>query len=252
MATDTTTTPAPARSPQRVRWWRRPWIAPLAIITALFLATALPRYVGLDPTRAFIPTGDVAARGPVYYPALVTHIFFGSVLLSVAVLQLWPWLRANHPRVHRWSGRVYVAAAIPTGLAALVTAQFPSVGPNQQLANTFLAVLLLTFTLLGYRAVRQRRFGDHREWMIRSTALAFSIVANRFWGVALVLLFAPSFDGDIASSPEGMSAAGASAWVSWIVNLMFAEWWIHRKPKKRARLERASVQAERAPVQKAR
>ncbi|WP_369370442.1 DUF2306 domain-containing protein [Promicromonospora sp. Populi] len=234
MATDTTTTTeTPARSPKKVRWWRRPWIAPLAIITAIFLATALPHYVGLDPSQAQIPAGDISGRPPAYYPALVTHIFTGSVMLCAAVLQLWPWLRANHLRVHRWSGRVFVAAAIPTGLAALVTAQFPSEGPSQRIANSLLAVLLVVFTVLGYRAVRQRRFVDHRQWMLRSVALAFSIVANRFWGVLLVLTFVPSFDGDMASSPDAMSAAAASAWVSWVVNLLIAEWWIHKYPRPR-------------------
>ncbi|GAA4713375.1 putative membrane protein (DUF2306) [Promicromonospora umidemergens] len=243
MATDTTTDAAPdtAPAPRRpaVRWWRRPWIAPLAVITAVFLVTTLPRYVGLDPSQALLPVGEVGDRGPAYYPALVTHIFTGSVLLAAAVLQLWPWLRANHPRIHRWSGRVYVVAAVLTGIGALVTAQFPSEGPSQRIANSLLAVLLVTFTLLGFRAVRQRRFTDHRAWMVRSTALAFSIVANRFWGVLLVVTFAPSFDGDMASSPEALSAAAASAWVSWVVNLLFAEWWLQRKPKKRTRAQRA-------------
>lgn len=238
MATDTTTAPAPARPPRRVRWWRRPWIAPLAVVTALFLVSTLPRYVGLDPALSLVPTD----RGPAFYPALVTHIFAGSIMLSAAVLQLWPWLRAHHPRVHRWSGRVYVASALVTGVGALVTAQFPSAGVAQQVANTFLSVLLLTFTLLGYRAVRQRRFGDHREWMIRSTALAFSIVANRFWSTLLIVVYVPGAFTDPSiqfGSPEIEGAAIASAWVSWIVNLMFAEWWIHRKPKRRARVHRS-------------
>jgi hypothetical protein len=238
MATDTTTTtPAPARTPRKVRWWRRPWIAPLAVVTALFLATALPRYVGLDPAQSLVPTD----RGPAFYPALVTHIFTGSVMLSAAVLQLWPWLRAHHPRVHRWSGRVYVASAIPTSIAALVVAQFPSSGVAQQVANTMMGTLLLTFTLLGYRAVRQRRFGDHREWMIRSTALAFSIVTNRFWSTFLIAVYVPGALTDPSigfGSPEIEGAAIASAWMSFIVNLLFAEWWIHRKPKKRGRAQK--------------
>ncbi|MGI5188821.1 DUF2306 domain-containing protein [Promicromonospora sp. CA-289599] len=237
MATDTTTAPAPARTPRKVRWWRRPWIAPLAVVTALFLVSTLPRYVGLDPSLSLVPTD----RGPVFYPALVTHILAGSVMLSAAVLQLWPWLRAHHPRVHRWSGRVYVASALVTGTGALVTAQFPSAGVAQQVANTLLSVLLLATTLLGYRAVRQRRFGDHREWMIRSTALAFSIVANRFWATVLIALYVPGAltDPEIGfGAPEIEGAAIASAWVSWIVNLMFAEWWIHRTPKKRGRAQK--------------
>ncbi|HEV6954858.1 MAG TPA: DUF2306 domain-containing protein, partial [Promicromonospora sp.] len=146
-----------------VRWWRRPWIAPLAAVTGVFLVTTLPRYVGLDPALSLVPTD----RGPAFYPALVTHILAGSVMLTAGVLQLWPWLRARHPGVHRWSGRTYVAAALVTGLAALVTAQFPSAGAGQQVANTFLAVLLLVCTLLGFRAARQRRFAHHREWMVR-------------------------------------------------------------------------------------
>ncbi|WP_419704802.1 DUF2306 domain-containing protein [Promicromonospora sp. NFX87] len=236
MATDTTTAPAPARSPRKVRWWRRPWIAPLAIITAIFLATALPRYVGLDPTQSLVPTD----RGPAFYPALVTHIFTGSIMLSAGVLQLWPWLRAHHPQVHRWSGRVYVASAIPTAVAALVVAQFPSAGVAQQVANTLMGTLLLTFTLLGYRAVRQRRFADHREWMVRSTALAFSIVTNRFWSTFLIAVYVPGAltDPNIGfGSPEIEGAAIASAWISFIANLLFAEWWLHRKPKKRARAQ---------------
>jgi len=238
MATETTTAPAPARSPRKVRWWRRPWIAPLAIITAIFLATALPRYVGLDPTQSLVPTD----RGAVFYPALVTHIFTGSIMLAAAVLQLWPWLRAHHPRVHRWSGRVYVATALVTGVVALVVTQFPSAGLGQQVANTLLGVLFLVCTLLGFRAVRQRRFGDHREWMVRSTALAFSIVANRFWIPVLLAIFVPEALTDPSigvDNPAVSDVAVTSAWVSSVGNLLFAEWWIHRKPKRRGRVQKA-------------
>lgn len=238
-----------AEQARAVRWWRRPWIAPLAVVTAALLVTALPRYVGLDPAKSLVPTD----RGPAFYPALVTHIFAGSVMLSAAVLQLWPWLRAHHPRVHRWSGRVYVVTALVTGVAALVTAQFPSAGVGQQVANTMMGVLFLTFTLLGYRAVRQRRFGDHREWMVRSTALAFSIITNRFWAPVLIAIYVPGAltDPDIGfGAPEIAGAAVASAWVSWIVNLLFAEWWLRRRPKGRVRPRRVRVPA--AQVQNAR
>lgn len=236
--TTTTTTPTPAPPPRAVRWWRRPWIAPLAVITAIFLATVLPRYVGLDPTLSLVPTD----RGPAFYPALVIHIFSGSIMLSAAVLQLWPWLRAHHPRAHRWSGRVYVASALVTGVGALIVSQFPSAGTSQLVANSLFAVLFLACTLLGYRAVRQRRFTDHREWMVRSTALGFSIVANRFWIPVLMAIFVPEALTDPnagVGNPEIHAVAVTSAWLSWIVNLLFAEWWLHRKPKKRTREHRA-------------
>ncbi|MFD7074768.1 DUF2306 domain-containing protein [Nocardioides sp. NPDC059952] len=213
-----------------VRQW---WVFPLAAATVIFLVTALPRYVGLDPSQSLVPTD----RGPAFYPALVMHIFFGSVMLCCGVLQLWPWLRNNHPKVHRWTGRTYVITAIPTGLAALVTSQFPAAGPSQQVGNTFLAVLFLLFTVQGYRAARQRRFKDHREWMYRSYAMAFSIVANRFWGMVMIMVFVPEVmtGADLGTEdPTLASAAAASAWVSWVVNLLIAEWIIHRKPRRRA------------------
>jgi uncharacterized membrane protein YbhN (UPF0104 family) len=113
---------------------------------------------------------------------------------------------------------------------------------GQQVANTLLGTLLLTFTLLGYRAVRQRRFGDHREWMIRSTALAFSIVTNRFWAAFLIAVYVPGALTDPSiqfGSPQIEGAAIASAWMSFVANLLVAEWWIHRTPKKRARIHRS-------------
>ncbi|MFD4324978.1 DUF2306 domain-containing protein [Nocardioides sp. NPDC058538] len=218
---------------------RQWWVFPLAAATVIFLVTALPRYVGLDPSQSLVETD----RGPAFYPALVTHIFFGSAMLCCGVLQLWPWLRANHPKVHRWTGRTYVVTAIPTGVGALVTSQFPAAGPSQQVGNTFLAVLFLLFTVQGYRAARQRRFKDHREWMYRSYAMAFSIIANRFWGTVLIMIFVPDLmnGADLGTDdPTLASAAAASAWVSWVVNLLIAEWIIHRKPRRR-RTDQASA-----------
>ncbi|GAB3566214.1 hypothetical protein GCM10027445_12630 [Amycolatopsis endophytica] len=49
----------------------------------------------------------------------MTRILLGSVVLVTAALQLWPWLRRTRPAAHRWSGRIYVATAVPAGLAAL-------------------------------------------------------------------------------------------------------------------------------------
>src|SRR4051794_23045518 len=75
-------------SPRGSRW-RRPWIAPLAVMPAAFLIYVLPPYLGLDPSKARLPLPPAA----IYYPALVIHIFAGSVLLACATLQVWPWLR---------------------------------------------------------------------------------------------------------------------------------------------------------------
>lgn len=223
--------PAPTLAPRagRPRAVRRPWIAPLALLTVAFLAFSLPPYLTLDPSQARLPVPD---GYPWYYPMLVTHIFFGTVALLAACLQVWPWLRKHRPAVHRWSGRLYVfAGVLPAGLAALTITPLGVWGANQRTANTILALLWLTTTVAGYRAARRRRYADHREWMIRSFALAFSIVANRPWSFLCILVFAPeaiTADGDLAASPALAQAIGVSTWLSWVVNLLLAEWWLRR------------------------
>ena len=209
-----------AGPPARKRsWWRRPWVFPLGVVTIGFLIYALPPYITLDPETARLP---VPPHSPFFYPVLVTHVFLGSIMLCCATLQIWPWLRRRHLRVHRWSGRVYVLTAIPVGLAGILVAQFPHGGPVQQIGNSMLGLLFLTCTISGYRAIRQRRIADHRQWMIRSFALAFSIVANRIWLVICMLVLGFSGSGLIA-------AIGVSTWMSWVVNLLIAEWWLHRR-----------------------
>jgi uncharacterized membrane protein len=157
---------------------RRPWVAPLAALTLLFLGFALPPYLGLDPTRARLP---IPTGYPWYYPVLVLHIALGSIALLTACMQVWPWLRAHHPRWHRVSGRVYLAAVVPAGVAAVTIAPLSTFGPNVRVPSVLLGVLWVVTAIAGFRAARNRRFAEHREWMLRSVALSFVIVANRFW-----------------------------------------------------------------------
>ena len=78
--------------------WRRPWVVPLAVLTVIFVGYALPPYLTLDPAQARL---QPLPEFPGYYALLVTHIFLGSVVLLTACLQVWPWLRRTHPKVHR-------------------------------------------------------------------------------------------------------------------------------------------------------
>jgi hypothetical protein len=218
---------APAR-PRRRTHPARTLAVPLGLVTVAFLAYALPPYLGLDPAQARLaqPAGT-----PWFYPALVAHIGFGSIALLSATLQVWPWLRRAHPQVHRWSGRLYVfAGVLPASVAALGVAPFSATGGAvAHVGNTLLALLWFGTTVAGLRAARARRYAEHREWMLRSTALAFSIVVNRVWTVVCLLVFAPSVFGDgPVVEAELHQAVGAAAWLSWVLNLLLVEWWLQR------------------------
>ena len=216
------------RAATRTPLLRRPWVVPLVLLTVIFIAYAVPPYLSLDPAQARIQPMPPHAS---YYPLLVTHIFLGSIALLAACLQVWPWLRQSHLAIHRWSGRVYVTAALSASVCVMIISPMGLNGANQRVANTMLALLWFGTTLAGFRAIRQRRFADHRQWMLRSFALAFSIVAFRVWMLIAFAVFVPEIFTGAEVDPADLSqAVGVTSWVSWVVNLLIVEWWLHRRP----------------------
>ncbi|GAA2126909.1 DUF2306 domain-containing protein [Glycomyces algeriensis] len=226
-------TPGSPPAKARPKWYRRPWILPLFLIVGLFVAARLPSYLTFD-------TGDslVELQGAfpeTHYLMLSGHILFGSIAIITCSMQVWPWLRQHHPRVHRISGRLYVfAGVVPAGLFALVVSIVSVIGPAGKIGNVILSILWFGVTFAGLIAARRRRFQEHRRWMIRSFALCTSIVVNRIWLVLFLVCLMPFLDGYYSGDMDALieDAAVASIWTSWIVNLMIAQWWLDRKPKR--------------------
>lgn len=240
--------PAQRGAPRpKKRFWKRPWVVPLLLGSIAFLAYSLPPYLTFDPGKSRLPVD----HHPAFYALLVTHILCGTVALLAGCMQVWPWFRGRFPVAHRWIGRSYFFLGIfPAGIAVMGVAPFSSTGFVSQIGNTMLGVLWLVTGVAGYRMARQRRYPEHRKWMIRSFALTTSIVVNRFWGIALYFALLPqlntTFGGD--ETALTMEAAEASVWLSWVVNLLIAEWWlIHTDPeRKRAKQRAAANRAKRA------
>ncbi|MFB9566559.1 DUF2306 domain-containing protein [Saccharopolyspora hordei] len=225
--------PAVQRSP--VRWWRRPWVGPLALVAVLFLVYSLPPYLTGDPalSRVQVPSGGV-----VHYPLLVGHVLFGAVAMLTCCFQVWPAFRARSPRAHRLIGRVYVVAGVlPASVLAVPVALFAPFGPVAAVSNVLLGLLWFGCTVAGWRAARQRRFRQHRRWMVRSFVLTMSIVTNRLWGPVWTVVLAPqlptTFGGDEAFF--GATVAGLTTWTGWVLPLLACQWWLDRRTPAAAR-----------------
>lgn len=227
--------PAPAvpptgKPPERpVRWWRRPWVLPLAVIAVAFVAFSLPPYLSFDPARSRIPEPGYG----VHYPFLVAHVLFGSVALLSCGFQVWPWFRQRYPAAHRRIGRLYVfGGVLPAGVTGLVVGAISPFGPAVRVSNVLLALLWLACTITGYRMARQRRFVDHRRWMIRSFALTASIITNRIYGAITAIILWPQLGTTFGGDEEELSRtiATISAWSGWVVALLLAQWWLERGP----------------------
>ena len=226
-------TPVPTTPHKRKSLWRKPWVVPFFLGVAVFLALAAPPYFMGHPRVPLRPGFDL------HLPFLIAHISFGSVCLVTAGFQVWPWFRGRFPVAHRWMGRLYVMLGVlPAALTGIVVSVTSMVGVVGKVGNTLLCIVWLAVTYRGYKSARRRQFGDHRRWMIRSFALTTSIVMNRVWIGILMGALMPLVDSYYGGSVDAMisDVAQTSIWISWVVNLLIAEWWLEKgKGKARAR-----------------
>ncbi|HJV14950.1 MAG TPA: DUF2306 domain-containing protein [Propionibacteriaceae bacterium] len=213
-----------------VRWWRRPWIVPLAFLIVAFLTFSLPPYLSLDPSRSRVPAPP---DFPLYYPLLVLHVICGSIALGCVVFQIWPWFRNHHRTAHRRIGRTYVLAGVlPGGLAGLILAVNTPFGPVIKVSSVLMALLWLGTTVPGFVMARRGRFVKHRRWMLRSFALTCSIILNRFVAVTVFLVLGPQQQTTFAGNETWFIqvTAGITGWLSWTLTLLLVEWWLERRP----------------------
>lgn len=233
----------PADRPRR--WWRRPWTFPLMFVALAFIGFSLPPYLTFDPANSRIPVPETVVP---YFPLLVAHVTFGAVAMVTSTFQIWPAFRRRFRRAHRLMGRAYVfAGVLPAGLTAFVIGVVTPFGPTNMVSNVLMSSLWLVFTIVGFRMARQRRFADHRRWMIRSFALTFSIITNRVWGAVGFIVLTPRLDTTFKGSEVALQQATSAiaAWLGWTSTLLLAEWWLERDRRPR-RAGNRRVVADRA------
>ncbi len=105
---------------------------------------------------------------------------------------------------------VVLLLAAPSGLLIGLHANG---GFWSQLAFCLLAILWFAFSWLAWRAAKRKDWTAHRDFMIRSFALALSAITLRMWKYALVALF----------QPRPMDVYRWVAWLGWVINLAIAE-----------------------------
>ncbi len=149
---------------------------------------------------------------------LQVHAGAGAVSLLIGPWQFWTWLRKAHARWHRWLGRAYLAAVAVSALAGWILSAYSKEGWGTHLGFGLLAVVWFWTAAMGYRTARARQFRLHREWMVRSFALSLAAVTLRNELPLLLFVARLSFH----------AAFIIVAWLCWIPNLMFAEWWLRR------------------------
>ena len=214
------------RTPIYSAAWSTAWRAAVVLLSLEIAAVSVLRYfTNLAPPPDFL-LANAFAR-----PFLWLHVAGAVPALLIGPLQFVRAIRARWPAFHRYTGRIYVAGCAIGAPAGFMVALGTEAGPVASAGFATGAVLWGAFTWLGWRAAVERRFAEHREWMLRSYALTSTAITLR------LMLPAAGFAG-IPFDP----AYTAIAWLAWITNVALFEYHIRRTrtaPATYTRLARA-------------
>ncbi len=116
------------------------------------------------------------------HPVVVlAHAIPGFVFMFLGPFQFIGKIRSRNIRLHRWSGRIFLAAGAFVGISAIaMPLRFPLIAGRAELAVVVPFAGFLLFALAkAYACIRRREIAAHREWMIRAFAIGLGIAAVR-------------------------------------------------------------------------
>ena len=149
---------------------------------------------------------------------ITVHAIGASAALLLGPLQFLDRLRQRAPRLHRALGYGYLVLGVGVGgVAGVLLARHSFGGLVSHLGFGLLGGLWLFTGAMALLAAKQRRFEDHRTWMVRNFALALAAVTLRLY-VPLSVVAGRPFE----------QFYPAVAWLCWVPNLLVAEWWTLR------------------------
>jgi uncharacterized membrane protein len=211
-------------------WRQNDWVLPVSAALLAALVTAVPPFLRFDPDNQ---PADLNANFPgLDFGLALTHVLLATVALLAMCLAIWPWLRVRHPAVHRWSGRVYVATALPAALLTLPLVYFNNTW-EADIGAAATGGFWFAATLIGYVAMRRGNEARHRRWMLYSFAMATSFV----WG----LVVGPLFLNPVLF-PYVLEFI---RWVGPLINLGAVKWWLDRTAQRKAQVIPFPVAASR-------
>jgi uncharacterized membrane protein len=189
------------------------FIACYAFFVFLMLKITL-QYVPFNWNTAFLMIKKDYINIPLFRVAFLMHVFSSLFVLAAGFTQFSKHLRDIRPNLHRWMGKIYVLITLLfAGPSDLILGIYANGGISSKIGFCLLAVLWVTFTWLAFIKIRQGDVLSHREWMLRSFALALSAITLRAWKYMIVFTI----------HPKPMDVYRVVAWLGWTLNLVLVE-----------------------------
>lgn len=170
---------APAWPDKALGWSSKGLVAIVWISSAIFAAFILALYVGGAAAGTYQDWNDgfpglYAPKSVAANIGIGLHFGFGAVLLLLGPVQLIAGVRDRYPALHRWTGRVYAAAAFVTGIGGLAYIALRGTvgGPVMSVGFALYGIFMAVAAEETVRHAMARRMVQHRAWAIRLFALA--------------------------------------------------------------------------------
>jgi hypothetical protein len=160
--------------------------------------------------------------------AIGAHFVTGGILLLLGPIQLIGAVRRRVPSLHRWLGRLYVAAAGLAGLGGLgfILSQGTIGGAPMNAGFGLYGALMTGVAVQTYRHARARRFDLHRAWAIRLFALTIGSWLYRMdYGFWMVIAHGAGHTHEFRGAFDVFMA-----FFFYLPNLMVAELFIRARP----------------------
>lgn len=179
------------------------------------------KYIPFNTNIAFLNIKQTEVQSIPYYLAFFyIHVYSSLFCLIAGFTQFNKRLSKNKPKIHRNIGKLYILIVLlfsaPSGF---IIGLYANGGLFSKISFIILAILWFLFTLKAFLSVKKGKITQHKKFMYRSFALAFSAITLRLWKVILVYLF----------QPNPMDVYQIIAWLGWIPNLLFVEYFILKK-----------------------
>jgi hypothetical protein len=195
------------------------WL-PIIFFSLLLIYNTIP-YFSFNQQFSFIEERAVLFLRPLYSTSFYIHIFAGMFCIGSALLQFSTAIIKKRRAIHVWSGRIYVFVVLLLGAPTGMYMSFFAKGSGAEKGLfMFMAISWFFFTLKGFTTILQKNVLAHKNWMIRSYAMALTAVTFRVYYLILYLM-----DVELTRNYE------VSLWISVVGNLLVAELVIFSKAR---------------------
>ena len=191
----------------------------ISFFSYLMLGITLP-YLSLRIDTDFLVTKQSIIHITHWRYAFYLHVCTSIFVLFLGIFQFIHRLAYGYKKVHRLIGLIYVVVVVClSGPSGLIMGYYANGGIYARISFMTLSLLWIGFTAWAYLLALRRDIVSHQGYMVRSYALTLSAVTLRSYAYIL-----PAF-----IHMSGRDEYILIAWMSWVPNLIIAEFLIRKK-----------------------